>query len=80
MRYSVLLEPINEPEFAGFYYAHVPTLDLTTHGQGIEGAISAAQELIEAWVEEKRSRGEKVPVETKSLLAQVEIADAVLRP
>ena len=60
MRYSVLLEPINEPEFQGYYYAHIPTLDLTTHGQGIEGAIAAAQELIEAWVEEKRSRGESV--------------------
>jgi predicted RNase H-like HicB family nuclease len=80
MRYSVLLEPINEPEFQGYYYAHIPTLDLTTHGQGIEGAIAAAQELIEAWVEEKRSRGESVPVETKSLVAQVEIPDAVLRP
>jgi predicted RNase H-like HicB family nuclease len=80
MRYSVLLEPINEPEFQGYYYAHIPTLDLTTHGQGIEGAIAAAQELIEAWVEEKRSRGESVPVETKSLVTQVEIPDAVLRP
>jgi len=80
MRYSVLLEPINDPEFQGYYYAHVPTLDLTTHGQGIEGAIAAAQELVEAWVEEKRSRGESVPVETKSLIAQVEIPDAVLRP
>jgi predicted RNase H-like HicB family nuclease len=80
MRYSVLLEPINEPEFQGYYYAHIPTLDLTTHGRGIEGAIAAAQELIEAWVEEKRSRGESVPVETKSLVAQVEIPDAVLRP
>ncbi len=80
MRYSVLLEPINEPEFQGYYYAHIPTLDLTTHGQGIEGAIAAAQELIGAWVEEKRSRGESVPVETKSLVAQVEIPDAVLRP
>jgi predicted RNase H-like HicB family nuclease len=80
MRYSVLLEPINEPEFQGYYYAHIPTLDLTTHGQGIEGAIAAAQELIEAWIEEKRSRGESVPVETKSLVAQVEIPDAVFRP
>ncbi|HEU4345536.1 MAG TPA: type II toxin-antitoxin system HicB family antitoxin [Candidatus Binatia bacterium] len=80
MRYTVLLEPINEPEFQGYYYAHIPTLDLTTHGQGIEGAIAAAQELIEAWVEEKRSRGESVPVETKSLVTQVEIPDAVLRP
>jgi predicted RNase H-like HicB family nuclease len=80
MRYSVLLEPINEPKFQGYYYAHIPTLDLTTHGQGIEGAIAAAQELIEAWVQEKRSRGETVPVEAKSLFAQVEIPDALLCP
>ena len=80
MRYSVLLEPVNEPEFQGYYYAHIPTLDLTTHGQGIEGAIAAAQELIEGWVEEKRSRGGSVRVETKSLFAQVEIPDAILRP
>jgi predicted RNase H-like HicB family nuclease len=80
MRYSVFVEPINEPEFQGYYYAHIPTLDLTTHGQGIEGAIAAAQELIETWVQEKRSRGETVPVEAKSLIAQVEIPDALLRP
>jgi predicted RNase H-like HicB family nuclease len=80
MRYSVLLEPINEPDFQGYYYAHIPTLDLTTHGQGIEGAIAAAQELVEAWVQEKRSHGEKVPVEAKSLIAHVDIPDAVFRP
>ena len=80
MRYSVLLEPVNEPEFEGYYYAHIATLDLTTHGKGIEGALAAAQELIEAWVEEKRFRGEKVPVETKSLIAHIDIPDAVLRP
>jgi predicted RNase H-like HicB family nuclease len=79
MRYSVLLEPVNEPEFEGYYYAHIPTLNLTTHGKSIEGALAAAQELIEAWVEEKRSRGEKVPVETKSLIAHIDIPDAVLR-
>ena len=79
MRYSVLLEPINEPEFQGYYYAHIPTLDLTTHGMGIEGALGAAQQLVEAWVEEKLSRGETVPVEAKSLIAHVEIPDAVLR-
>jgi len=56
MRYSVLLEPVNEPEFQGYYYAHIPTLDLTTHGEGIEGALAAAQELIEAWISEKQFR------------------------
>lgn len=79
MRYSVFIEPVNEPEFQGYYYAHIPTLDLTTHGQGIEGALAAAQELIEAWVTEKRAHGEPVPVETRSLMAQVEIPDALLR-
>jgi len=79
MRYSVLLEPVNEPEFQGYYYAHIPTLDLTTHGKGIEGALAAAQELTEAWITEKRAHGETVPVETKSLIAHVEIPDALLR-
>jgi len=80
MRYSVFLDPVNEPEFQGYYYAHIPTLDLTTHGQGIEGALAAARELIEAWVTEKRAHGEAVPAETKSLIAQIEVPDALLRP
>ncbi len=53
MRYSVFLEPINEPEFQGYYYAHVPALDLTTHGLGPDGALKAAQELAEGWIAEK---------------------------
>ncbi|MGH7790738.1 MAG: type II toxin-antitoxin system HicB family antitoxin [Thermodesulfobacteriota bacterium] len=63
MRYSVFLEPIKEAEFQGYYYAHIPTLDLTTHGQGMERAFSAAQELVEAWIEEKRVHGEMVSIE-----------------
>jgi len=79
MRYSVFLEPVNEPEFPGYYYAHIPTLDLTTHGEGIDGALAAAQELIEVWIAEKRARGETVPLEKKSLIAQVEVPDALFR-
>ena len=79
MRYSVLLEAIHEPEFQGYYYAHIPALDLTTHGQGIEGAIKAAQELVEAWVAEKRAHNETVPEETRSMITQIEIPDALLR-
>lgn len=78
MRYSVFLEPVREPEFQGYYYAHIPTLDLTTHGEGMEGALKAAQELVEAWIAEKRAHGEHVPVESKSLIAQIEISDALL--
>jgi predicted RNase H-like HicB family nuclease len=80
MRYSVFLEPINEPQFQGYYYAHIPTLDLTTHGQGIEGALAAAKELIEAWVAEKKAHGEPVPIEAKSLIAQIEVPDALFLP
>jgi predicted RNase H-like HicB family nuclease len=78
MRYSVFLEPVKEPEFQGYYYAHIPTLDLTTHGQGMEGALKAAQELVESWIAEKRAHGETVPVESKSLIAQIEVSDALL--
>jgi predicted RNase H-like HicB family nuclease len=80
MRYSVFLEPVNEPEFHGYYYAHVPALDLTTHGQGVEGALAAARELIEAWIAEKRAHGEPVPTEINSQIAHVEIPDALLLP
>ena len=78
MRLSVVLNPVREPEFEGYYDAHIPTLDLTTHGKGIEGALAAAQELSEAWVAEKQVHDEAVPVEDGALTAYVEVADAVL--
>ncbi len=80
MRYSVLIEAVNETGFEGYHYAHVPSLDLTTHAQGIEGALQAAQELVEAWVAEKRAHGETVPTERHSVIAQIEVADAIVRP
>lgn len=80
MRYAVLLEPIQEVGFEGFYYAHIPTLDLTTHGQGVEGALVAARELVEVWISEKRSRGETIPSETATLIGHIEIPDALLAP
>ena len=58
MYYSVVLDPIDEPGFEGYYYAHIPTLDLTTHGKSVEGALAAAQELVEAWVTEKQAYGQ----------------------
>ncbi len=79
MRYSVLMQPVNEPKFEGYYYAHIPSLDLTTHGVGIEGALKAAQEHIEAWLAEKRAHDEPVPTENNPVIAQIEIADALLR-
>ena len=52
MKYGILLEKISEGEFPdGYFYAHVPTLGLTTHGEGIEGALEAAKYLISLWIE-----------------------------
>jgi predicted RNase H-like HicB family nuclease len=73
------MQPVNEPEFEGYYYAHVPSLELTTHGLGIEAAIKAAQELVEAWLAEKRAHGETVPTESNPVIAQIEVADALHR-
>ena len=80
MQYSVMLDAIDEPGFEGYYYAHIPALDLTTHGKGIEGAVTAATDLAESWVAEKLSRGEPIPQESRSVIARIEVSDAVLSP
>jgi predicted RNase H-like HicB family nuclease len=59
MRFSVVFERVEDPGFpAGYYYAHVPSFGLTTHGLGIEGARQAAADLLRLWVAEKRANGE----------------------
>lgn len=78
MRYAVLLESIQEPGFDGCYYAHIPALDLTTHGRGVEGALAAARELVEVWIAEKRASGEPIPIETTALIGHIEVPDAIL--
>jgi len=81
MRYTVVLEPTREAEQPGWYYAHVPTLNLTTHGLGIEGALAAAKDLVGGWIAELKERGESVPRETDSLIGQIEVdEDAVHAP
>ena len=64
MTYTIIYEKITDgsaPE--GYYYAHIPILDLTTHGYGTEGAKKAAEDLIQVWIEEKSANREGVPVE-----------------
>ena len=80
MQYSVWLDAIDEPGFEGYYYAHIPALDLTTQGHGTDGAMKAAKDLAELWVAEEHSRREVVPQESGALVARIEIPDAVLRP
>ena len=51
MTFGMVLENIEAPDFpAGYYYAHVPTLGLTTHGLGIDGAKAAAYDLLRLWL------------------------------
>ena len=79
MEYSVIIERTDDPSLAkDFYYAHVPCLDLTTHGLGIEGAKNAAYDLIKLWIQEKIANGESIPVETEVHFSKIEISDALL--
>ena len=73
MNYSVLLESSTVQEEEGIYYAHVPSLGITTHGEGIEGAMTAVRDLIGLWVEEKKAHGEAPLAVRESVLASVEV-------
>jgi len=80
MKYSVVLERIQESGFPdGYYQAYIPSLGLATHGVGIEGAKAAARDLVVLWVAEKRARGESVPSETDSMFTTLDIPDHALQ-
>jgi predicted RNase H-like HicB family nuclease len=74
MSYAVVIEPVPVTEnLPGMYYAHVPTLGLTTHGMGIEGARAAAKDLLMLWLEEKRENGEEIISGNDAILTTVEV-------
>ena len=78
MIYSIVYERIDDPSLPPrYFYAHIPALDLTTHGEGIEGAKAAALDLLKLWVAEKTANGEPLPVEQESYYSKMEVADAV---
>ncbi len=80
MRYGILFEMITEAGFPeGYYYAHVPTLGLTTHGLGIEGARAAAEDLIRLWIAEKIENNEAVPSPSEMFFSTIEIEDDALQ-
>ena len=54
MDFAIVVEPIDESGFpAGYYYARIPSLGLTTHGLGVEGARAAAHDLAQLWLSER---------------------------
>ncbi len=78
MIYSIVYERIDDVSLPpDYYYAHIPALDLTTHGKGIEGAKAAALDLLQLWIEEKRAHGEAIPVEKEVFFSQIELGNAV---
>ena len=80
MTYGVLFEKVEDGELpSGCYYAHVPALGLTTHGEGVEGARAAALDLVKLWLAEKRAAGEPVGRPSEFMFSTVEIPDDALQ-
>ncbi len=78
MNYGILFERIEEQDFPrGQYYAHIPSLGLTTHGLGIEGAREAARDLLQEWIAEKRANHESVPTPGEMFFSTLEVPDAL---
>jgi len=80
MTFAVLFEKIEDEDFPpGYYYAHVPSLGLTTHGLGIEGARAAADDLVRLWVAEKRANGEEISAPSDHLFTTLEVREDALQ-
>lgn len=76
MNYSILFERMDDASLPeGFFYAHIPALGLTTHGEGLDGARAAALDLLTLWVAEKRANGEVLPREQEAYFSRIELAD-----
>ena len=80
MNYGILFERIADKEFlAGHYYAHIPSLGLTTHGLGLEGAREAARDLAQQWIAEKRANHEAVPAPGDLFFSTLELSEDALQ-
>ena len=78
MKYTILYEKIEEKDFPkDYYYAYIPTLGLTTHGLGIEGAKNAMNDLLTLWIEEKKANRETIKKENESFISSIELEDAL---
>jgi predicted RNase H-like HicB family nuclease len=79
MNVGVMFAPARDTDFpAGYYYAHVPSLGLTTPGPGSEGARAAAWALVRLWLEEKRASGEPIPPPADGLCSPLGLPDHAL--
>lgn len=80
LTYPIVFERVAASEaLPGHFYAHVPALGLTTHGEGIEGARLAVLDLLSLWRAEKRAAGEVVPPSGEFFFATVELDEDTLQ-
>jgi len=80
MNFGILFEKVTDKDFpSGYFYAHVPSLGLTTHGLGIEGARAAAADLVKLWLTEKKANHEPVPVSSEVLFSTLDISEDALQ-
>ncbi len=80
MTFGILFEKVEEKDFpSGYFYAHLPSLGLTTHGLGIDDARKAAHDLAQLWIAEKKANGEVVPEPVEILFSTLELPDDALQ-
>jgi hypothetical protein len=61
MNTGVLYEAVSDPDLPSeYYYAHISSLGLTTHGLGIAGTRKAALDLVRMWIAEKKTNGGQI--------------------
>jgi len=80
MHFGILYERVEGEQFPpGYYYAHIPSLGLTTHGLGLQGARQAAGDLLSLWIAEKRAHGEPVPAAGEFFFSTLELSEDALQ-
>ena len=80
MNFGVLFEKVTDKDFPpGYFYAHVPSVGLTTHGLGVDGARAAAVDLLRLWIVEKHANGEQIPASGETLFSTLELPDDALQ-
>ena len=80
MNFGILFEKVEDKDFPpGYFYAHIPSLGLTTHGLGIDGARHAALDLAQLWIAEKRAHGETPAAPSEILFSTIEISEDAIQ-
>ena len=80
MNVGILFEGVVGAEFPpGYYYAHIPSLGLTTHGLGLEGARQAARDLLMLWLAEKRANHEPIPAPGECFFSTLELNEDAIQ-